>query len=117
MTDTRTLKFRAWDGKKMRNVFFVGDSPKANDCSFDDIIVDNLPLMQFTGLKDKQDVEIYEGDVVKGRYCAETVKMQDGQFYPFGTSYDCLDGTCEPFYPEHCEVIGNIHQNKNLLDA
>jgi uncharacterized phage protein (TIGR01671 family) len=69
----RELKFRAWHKgfKKMTPEFDLGATKlfylKSNGLtsSINDNVVE---LMQFTGLKDKNEKEIYEGDIVKYRY-------------------------------------------------
>jgi uncharacterized phage protein (TIGR01671 family) len=76
-------------------------------------------LMQFTGLHDKNGKEIYEGDIVKTK--DDTLKV----FWNSSTaSFDVefSGGDCEPlvpfygeWYPDQHEVIGNIHENPELL--
>lgn len=101
----REIKFRAWDGKEMIESF---------DRTYDWENRENFTLMQFTGLKDKNGKEIYEGDIVQisvGRpgitekKIAKIVEWRNeiSQFKP-----DFMrKGTAV--------IIGNIYQNPELL--
>jgi hypothetical protein len=101
----REIKFRAWDGQLMHKAFDLTQNPlfwwKDNY---------DFPLMQYTGLKDKNGVEIYEGDI-----------LESGA-YRLRVEYDNRLAGWQPMFlmrhdPEnYCEVIGNIYENPELLE-
>lgn len=79
----------------------------------DHYIVKNGELMQYTGLKDKNGKEIYEGDIV--RYFKDelaTIEFKRGCFVIESENY------IDYFYEilGEIEVIGNIYENEDLLE-
>jgi len=76
----------------------------------------DLIVMQFTGLKDKNGKEIYEGDILR----ADTWKYNwIVQFDKIKARFNCIvnnDGSKNDYIPpSHVEVIGNIYENPELL--
>lgn len=70
-------------------------------------------LMQYTGLKDKNGVEIYEGDIIHAFGAPLEVKwIVDGWFADCEKTRICEAGQ---EWDDNCEVIGNIHENPELL--
>jgi len=74
-------------------------------------------LMQYTGLKDKNGREIYEGDIVKGAgknpiiYIVEWLDSYGG--FAFVDKEKAIPAY--EFLVNFCEVIGNIYENPELL--
>ena len=127
----REIKFRAWlkKEKKMVNVetLFIGinrlcfGNSKTEDLFFRDF--EEVELMQYTELTDKNGKEIYEGDIVLVKpggistWYKTVVEFKEGaliaslingenHFYIFNPGFDSND----------FEVIGNIYENKKLLE-
>jgi uncharacterized phage protein (TIGR01671 family) len=123
----RPIKFRAWD-KTMNVMEPVCELSFADDGQLLGVRLGNsessvgfynfsdatVELMQFTGLKDKNGKEIYEGDLVKGdNGRAFEVRNNGLSFYAFYlTERTALDLVKEETY---YEVIGNIWEHLDLL--
>lgn len=135
---SREIKFRAWD-KITKQIFEVekidfmaiernvygfityksilgGMNESLSFRSFDD-----AELMQFTGLKDRKGVEIYEGDIVKFcdiRYTKSIIgeikfNTERGRLMIYPNVSQGRDLTAEK--ASKCEIIGNIFENPKLL--
>lgn len=126
-------RFRAWHrelGRMMliKNMWFQDGSVEElelNDAVMNDYITvstDEIELMQTTGLFDKTNKEIFEGDIVdyKGR---KAVVKWHGSYASFIYRFvDELQERVSEWHPlflayYHFEVIGNIYENKNLLEV
>lgn len=122
----REFKFRAWkDGEEVGfeylshetmcgSVFNI--SVAGCDSYFD--AIDNCLIEQYTGLKDKNNVEIYEGDILYSEEVYFKVKWSE-KGACFGLVYYNNDPANEGFYSyvmKEFEVVGNIHQNSELLE-
>lgn len=126
---TREIKFRAWDKRdsKMHEVFGLTNisvcyKENAKMPAYE-VLSDEIQIMQYTGLLDKNGKEIYEGDIVQlfiGKHTHEKPievkwKQEIGscgccfeEF--FGNGFVITGGNCCEY-----EIIGNIYENPELL--
>lgn len=75
--------------------------------------VDKETIGQFTGLHDKNGNDIYEGDIIRNESCKGIVVYKNGAFVlDLGKSCGCV----YLFLLDSLLVIGNIYDNKDLLE-
>lgn len=123
----REIKFRAWN-KKAKIMF--------QDVGFDQTSHsgDTIVYLQYTGLKDKNDKEIYEGDIIRftstsakkrkaGKYNdmvvvwgANTATRKTGWYMVWRVAETNTYNRLENAVNDNHEVIGNIYENKELLN-
>jgi uncharacterized phage protein (TIGR01671 family) len=124
------FKFRAWDKSQnkmyqVRGINFDNEDLwlKINETQIMGANLFEVELMQYTGLKDKNGTEIYEGDIVK--YTSELengifeVKYGNCRFYGLWIEANFMGITTDLFYlgcSNELEVIGNIYENPELLE-
>ncbi len=121
----RIIKFRAWDKKEKEIVtdkWIMIEKGKGHRLSKDGNLEDTqLNLMQFTGLKDKNGKEIYEGDIVhfqvKGIDCYGDVYFEKGRFWVRNFWNTSFDEPSDSFNEGigGLNVVGNIYENSELL--
>lgn len=127
--DSKTENTDSWISIDNTGVYLV-ERDNARDVAFFTDITEDVIILQCTGLKDKNDKLIYEGDIVSVK-----VKIQDFFYadeYYFGNykgkiifekgeiAIDVIDTTKHPislyYNVKDCEVVGNIYENPELLE-
>lgn len=124
----REIKFRAWikELNEIREVEYINFWKKM--ISFPNKFCkeyylnadfDEIDLMRYTGLKDKNEKEIYEGDIIKLRanHGIGVVKYYDewGAFVVEYIKSKPLAVLGMNYYKENIEILGNIYENSELL--
>tara|TARA_R110000782_G_scaffold211062_1_gene299024 strand:- start:1 stop:429 length:429 start_codon:yes stop_codon:yes gene_type:complete len=137
---SREIKFRTWD-KVLKE--YLGFATIQSLCNCNNYLnIENHIFEQYTGLKDKNEVEIYEGDILRigceaypievkyGKFQEQKKNKHDRGYYYIGffteKDYEQISliermSFVKPNYKieycsEFCEVIGNIHENPELLE-
>jgi len=137
----REIKFRAWDKSEEKIIYSDkeyydydfrcdehGNLLCYSNCSYADTFGDEHDewvkldsVMQYTGLKDKNGKEIYEGDIIKHQIKdTRTVVFKDGAFQT-KRLVPVKGELHDTFFFYECtgkdwEVIGNIYENPSLLE-
>lgn len=114
----REIKFRAWDVESKSMAFVetlhLGEKikPQIKNCKWDWYKRD-YKLMQYTGLKDVNGVEIYEGDIL---YALDN--NEEYEEYVGVVEYDSVGCFVTTGFPhvtsDDCFVKGNIYENPEL---
>ncbi len=134
----REIKFRVWNGGEMLenedlclirhstdNTMFPLklDAIGAYGIECSKIITEKKILMQYTGLKDKNGKEIYEGDILRSwdndlyevESCIGGFQLQTYKELKNGGAVKGSVYIFSAINKENCEVIGNIYESENLI--
>ena len=122
----REIKFRAYIKKSKQLVqvksihlgtkkIMVGYSKSKNNYGNYTISFNEIELMQYTGLKDKNGEEIYEGDILKSYYYIDTPNGEQERYHQKEIKFDEISCEYNINAFENLEVIGNIYDNPELL--
>lgn len=124
----REIKFKLWH-KGFKKFFTTNYSdqismmPDGNIFWMGECETDNFTILQYTGLKDKNGKEIYEGDIVRGKYGKNgivknyEIRWLIGHFAAVDRNNITGDEHYYPIGLLEGEVIGNIYENKHLFEG
>ncbi|TES89943.1 MAG: hypothetical protein E3J87_11055 [Candidatus Cloacimonadota bacterium] len=116
----RKIKFRAWSKREK----YMYKWKQIHNGNLDDMIADkDIIIRQYTGLKDKNGKEIYEGDILEHLKSKHTYKIEwdeeSASYYmqginPAWTGFYFSNHHTE-IYDDDFKIIGNIYENPELL--
>ena len=120
----QSIKFRVWEKQSKKMLYY--DKDIVPNMTLNGVLINEVgsnvsnmfELMQFTGLLDKNGKEIYGGDILK--YSGKNEKDKNYEVYQLeaGTWMACNEiyfDTKDNAYFDKVEIIGNIHNNPELL--
>jgi uncharacterized phage protein (TIGR01671 family) len=114
----REIKFRAWD-KEASRMFYLDDIVEiltdALDAEEHWLKCTDHALMQYTGLKDKNGQEIYEGDIVRYNYWGHFHQNILVEYQEVAGSDDMGTDMIGFMDVSSGEIIGNIYENPDLI--
>ena len=143
----REIKFRVWDRKKMiyingmKYILLYDDGSGSIEEDGERLLIihDDNPIMQFTGLFDKNGKEIYEGDIIYNdnhfgcvcgsgeftdQYPSKRIIIWDNEYCQFKFEFVDINMKgagcsgfmlCKKNTETEFEIIGNIYENPELL--
>lgn len=126
------IKFRGWNSKNKKWIYgyyfvirgkhFISPDEDVNPLtSYEDFLVDEDSIGQYIGLKDKNIVEIYKGDIIESDGCLHVVRYDEdnARFAAFNLSMSTDIEGCglTKEWIKECGkvVVGNVHENPELL--
>ncbi len=113
----REIKFRAWKVDQDGSYMIPFEKMLSDAWNMTSLNANGFKMMQFTGLKDKNGREIYEGDIIKAHDHPTGVDDALGDVYYDQGCWKLRNGL--PILPDYgtawTEVIGNIYENPELL--
>lgn len=115
--ENRIYKFRAWNKPTNQMIYWPSIQFMLNNenTTYHDrrnFEPEDNDFMQFTGLHDKNDKDIYEGDICRTFFNGNPFHFGEVKFYERKLQF-CLG--VAPLADLELEVIGNIYENKDLL--
>ncbi len=110
----RKLYDRSWE----YGFLSWAETPRGRSYFVNNQIVDTETVGQYTGMADKNGTNIFEGDIVRESFKGHGRIYHvfwDDDYFAFRAKGEDITYQLDEISPSHCEVIGNIHDNKELL--
>lgn len=116
--DMRTIKFRAWDTHRKVMIYFD------NEEMWDTNWLNTEEAMQFTGLQDKNGIDIYFDDFMSNNFKTDKEVIRQVILHEGTMMLKRVKGKSSlpkylplyEWYQMNMVVIGNIHQDKHLIE-
>ena len=114
----REIKFRTWHkrNKKMIDVGEMDFNLQSIYYNMGNVSFDEFEIMQYTGLKDKNGKEIFEGDIIEAENRLWQIGFRDGCFVGVDFKNVAWDELVNIGYGE-TKVIGNVFEDSELLEV